>query len=111
MKNETKTATVVLDNHFNLEGQWAVGSRILQVGEYRVRLSIRTDSHPDQAHAYAEVWSAADLRWNRIYDVHHKEMKSPRDLGYSRDVVAAKREMEPDFTQVLAGAMLVLGVR
>jgi hypothetical protein len=48
----------------------------------KIRLSIKSDSYEFQCHAYAEVWSPTNLRWNRVASIPHANMKTRSGLAY-----------------------------
>ncbi len=67
-----------------------------KIGPHLVRVYLKSDFYPQQCEGYVEVWSLADLRWNRIayipYPllniVHYKEdqrMDEERTRRFNKD--------------------------
>lgn len=52
---------------------------------HKVRIRIRSNPYDFQCHAYADVWSATDLKWNRIGSIPPALMNTPASLCYRKD--------------------------
>jgi hypothetical protein len=77
-----------------------------------LRLTIRTDSYAEQAHAYVDVWSQASDRWERLHWIAGPTMATASDLGYTpayRDSPDRCSFYESDRAELLRVAAAVLG--
>lgn len=80
----TKSAIkpVLLEETVNAGRQDVIARRILSLGDFRVRLTIKSDSYQFQSFARAEVWNPATLSWNQVHSIHYSEMTTPEGLVY-----------------------------
>lgn len=69
-----------LDSTISLDGQDVNFTALLKVDGHKVRLRIRSNAYAFQSHAYADVWSPADLQWHNIAEVGHGSMKTPKGM-------------------------------
>lgn len=70
----------LLEEAINQGRQDVTARRILSLGDFNVRLTIRSDSYQFQSFARAEVWSQATLSWNQVHSTHYAEMATPEGL-------------------------------
>jgi hypothetical protein len=87
-----------------------------RAGDKRVlatlRLTIRTDSYVEQAHAYVDVWSHAGSSWERLHWIAGPCMTAESKLGYTvayRDSSDRCSFYEADRAELLRVAGAVLG--
>ena len=77
----TPNATL-LEETINEGRQDVTARRILSLGDFKVRLTIKSDSYKFQSFARAEVWNPATLSWNQDHSIHYAEMTTPEGLSY-----------------------------
>lgn len=78
--SKTAPKTVILEETINLGRVDVTARRILSLGDFKVRLTIKSDSCQFQSFARAEVWSPATLSWNQVYSIHYSEMATREGL-------------------------------
>ncbi|AFN39616.1 hypothetical protein MP1412_45 [Pseudomonas phage MP1412] len=83
-KTAPKTApkTNLLEETINQGRQDVTARRVLSLGDFKVRLTIKSDSYKFQSFARAEVWNPATLSWNQVHSIHYAEMATPEGLCY-----------------------------
>jgi hypothetical protein len=54
-----------------------------QLGEYKIKIEIRSDSYAFQCYARVYVWK--DLEWSFIDSIHHAGMSTKSGLVYTSD--------------------------
>lgn len=79
-KNTPKA--VLLEETINQGRQDVTARRLLTLGDFKVRLTIKSDSYKFQSFARAEVWNPATLSWNQVHSIHYAEMATPEGLCY-----------------------------
>jgi len=79
----TKTIKPALIEQTINEGrQDVIARRILKLGEFKVRLTVRSDAYRGQCYARAEVWNPSALSWNVVHNLHPEEMTTREGLWY-----------------------------
>jgi len=78
----SKTTTNILEETINPGSRDVTARRILSLGDFKVRLTIKSDSYRSQSFAQAEVWNPATLSWNQVHSLHYAEMKTQHQLIY-----------------------------
>jgi hypothetical protein len=82
---------------------------MLELYDYRCRITIKSDSHQEQCHARLEVWSRASLSWNEVASIPPSSMRTLRTLCYAISSGAAKIEdFLEDRNQLVVRAQAVL---
>src|SRR5690606_37301673 len=73
-RNKTMTKTTpkanLLEETINQGSQDVTARRVLSLGDFKVRLTIKSDSYKFQSFARAEVWNPATLSWNHVHSIH-----------------------------------------
>lgn len=83
MTKSTNTAkAVLLEETINEGRQDVTARRILSLGDFKVRLTIKSDSYKFQSFASAEVWNPATMSWSQVHSIHYAEMATPEGLYY-----------------------------
>ena len=81
-KSANTTKAVILEETINEGRQDVTARRVLSLGDFKVRLTIKSDSYQFQSFARAEVWNPATLSWNQVHSIHYAEMATPEGLCY-----------------------------
>lgn len=79
---KTTPKTNLLEETINQGRQDVTARRLLSMGDFKVRLTIKSDSYKFQSFARAEVWNPATLSWNQVHSIHYTEMATPEGLCY-----------------------------
>ena len=83
----TKTSSPYKTTTISTQVSTAAGqiTSYVEVFEYSTvafRVSIVTDSYPEQSSARIEAGSKELGRWNEVHSIHYSLMKTPHKLGY-----------------------------
>jgi hypothetical protein len=62
-------------------GQTTDYRQLIAIGDNRLRIRIRTDSHPSQGHAVIELWRDG---WREVWSLDPLLTKTDPKLGYRR---------------------------
>ena len=81
-KSANPPKAVLLEETINEGRQDVTARRVLSLGDFKVRLTIKSDSYQFQSFARAEVWNPATLSWNQVHSIHYAEMATPEGLCY-----------------------------
>lgn len=65
-------------------------SELLELGQFRCRIRIKSDDFDFQSHAVAEVWSEQTLSWNEAARIPYTRMKTPHGLPYRKPLHVAE---------------------
>lgn len=57
----------------------------VQWGGHKIRSTITRDSYAAQSHLFVEVWSPAELKWNRVHALSGSEHADALPSAYSKD--------------------------
>lgn len=69
---------------------------LLNYGDYRLRLSIRSDAYLAQCHARLESFNKADMTWSIVVYRPHADMQTQKGLAY---MPPARKATEASFAQ------------
>lgn len=80
----TKTApnTNLLKETINKGRLDVTARRVLSLGDFKVRLTIKSNRYKFKSFARAEVWNPATLSWNQVRSINYAEMATPEGLCY-----------------------------
>lgn len=79
-KATLRDEATLMEETVNEGRQDVIARRILSLGDFKVRLTIKSDSYQFQSFARAEVWNPATLSWNQVHSLHYTEMTTPEGL-------------------------------
>jgi hypothetical protein len=79
-KAKTKFATT--SQIFGKGHQDVVLTELLNYGDKRIRISIRSDSYKFQCYARLECFDSAAMKWNVVVYRPHADMQTPEKLVY-----------------------------
>jgi hypothetical protein len=117
VKNKTKFETLSLE--FGKGHQSIDRTELLQFGDYKLKISIKSDAYKRQS--YARIYVFKDLEWSRLANIHSQQMDTPEGLCYyteanefGRGINVEKaerlfdRKMSADRTELLHQARMIL---
>lgn len=97
----------LLDGTIAKSGQATTFLYICSYGDLRVRFTIKSDSYDAQCVAHADVWSAAELKWNRVAYIPNGDIETDSGLCY-RPNWKDERHYSADYDRLQALVKLVL---
>lgn len=53
-----------------------------KMDDFKVRLSIKSDSYQSQCHAVVSVWSTDQLSWNEVHRILPSQMETETGIAY-----------------------------
>ena len=86
VRRATKPKDTLIHSEISKGRQDAKIVQVWKVGEYKVRLTILSDSYDFQSRAFAEVWNPNELKWNNVHSIPFSQMQTPHKLYYDRMV-------------------------
>ena len=80
-----KPKTTIIDETYSKGRQSTVAIKIVTIGTFKVRFTIKSDSYDFQSHAKAEIFNFETLSWNNLHHIPFAQMKTPIGLVYKPD--------------------------
>ena len=59
---------------------------VSKIGDFKVKINIKSDSYREQCFARISVWCADKLTWNIVSSIHPSRMITPSQLAYCEAV-------------------------
>lgn len=76
--------------------------------EYRIRVTIRSNTYAEQSHARISVWDPRLLKWNFLHNLPANQMQTPHQLVYMSKNRHHAREFQRDFDALVHTAVQIL---
>jgi hypothetical protein len=73
MKNKIK----VISKTITLGRQSVFYKELMSIGDHKLEIDIESNSYDFQSHARIKVFSATELKWNNLAEIHFGSMKTP----------------------------------
>lgn len=105
----TKTTRRILEESITRGRQSATHRRLLRVGSFTLRMTVKSDSYIFQSEAHAEVWSNAALTWNSVYGIPYAAMATPTGLMHQVQDAAIGKATAADMARLERMALEILG--
>lgn len=68
--------------------QYALFTRLLKIGDKKLKVEIKSDAYPCQSYALIKVFCPQSLQWNALHNIHYSSMATEQKLGYRSPTVA-----------------------
>lgn len=84
------------DSHITRSRDDVIFTANYNIGGFKVRVKIRSNSYDFQSYAIVEVWNKDLLKWNRLESIHYSDMKTPAGLNYQPKSVVLDSQFVDD---------------
>jgi hypothetical protein len=105
--------TTVIDNsvsfsNYDLDGR-ATGCKIIQAGDFKIKLTVAINIGARGKTARAEVWSPQSLTWNYVHNIQAELMRTPDDLPRKLSISESHASsMDADMDRLLEVTLKIL---
>lgn len=107
----TQNLNSILREEVSKGCQDVVATRTYQLGEYKVRLTVRSDPYDFQCEAHADVWSRSALKWQCLTKIPFSNMSTPTGLASHLNNEGLNwHHFEQDMKRLLTDTAMLLDV-
>ena len=72
-----------IEETINKNGQSLIAQQIFKLNDFKVRLTVKSDSYNFQSYARASVWNPSEMQWNHVHSINYDQMSTEPALAYA----------------------------